>query len=134
VEVQALGLRPSKYPTTTQDAAAAQDPDPRSRAFMLPDPELPLSDKDLPRLLELRRKSYFKIKRTYVRRDVQYARCRESKRKMSGITDSEDQLNVLWRRKEPKTNNTNLGIGFAPQRIGESTLEGYQNKLQFKRR
>ncbi len=78
MEVQALGLRPSKYcvlySTTTQDAAAAQDPDPRSRAFMLPDPELPLSDKDLPRLLELRRKSYFKIKRTYVRRDVQYAR------------------------------------------------------------
>ena len=37
---------------------------------------------------------------------------------MSGITDSEDQLNVLWRRKEPKTNNANLGIGFAPKNWG----------------
>jgi len=48
----------------------------------LPDPELlPLSGKDLPRLLELRRKSYFKIKRTCVRRDVQYARAVGNRKK-----------------------------------------------------
>jgi predicted transcriptional regulator len=49
---------------------------------------------------------------------------------MSGITDSENQLNILWRRKEPKNNNTQILVSdLRPERISESTLEGYLNKL-----
>jgi hypothetical protein len=49
--------------------------------------------------LELRRKSYFKIKRPYVRRGVQYARAVGNRKKMSGITDSENQLNIFMAAK-----------------------------------
>jgi hypothetical protein len=60
------------------------------------------------------------------------ARCRESKEKCQELLTAKINSIFLWRRKEPKTNNTNLGIAFAPQRIRESILEGYQNKLRSK--
>ena len=100
---------------------------------MLPDPELlPLSGKDLPRLLELRRKSYFKIKRTYVRRDVQYARAVGNRKEKCQELLTAKINSMFYGGERNLKPTTQILVSDLRQRIGESTLEGYQNKLHSK--